>query len=135
MANSIPEENYPFATKDGEVIPLDIIKSKGIIRSSFNALTSSDITLPAASDVAVLFASEACFIISNDGINPTPSLVNPVYGVFYPNVLYVPKNHAITCSLKQGVARVIGETKAGVIVIDIIERWAGLSLDIAYSRR
>jgi len=135
MASNTPEENYPFATKDGDVIPLDIIKSKGIIKIGFTAGAEVSAILPTEAEVGVLFASEACFVLVNDGVSPTPILSPLVNGTFYPRVLYIPKNHAITCALKKGEVKILGASAAGILIIEVIERWAGLALDVSYNRR
>lgn len=127
---NVPSDNYPFATKDGRVIPLDIIKPQGVIFASFNPTAFSPVTIPASkSTVAILFATEACFI--SFGVDPATF----AEGIYHDSVLFVPRGHAVASTVESGEIYIKGFASAGVVNIQFIEKWAGLSLDLSFTKR
>lgn len=126
--DTIPKDNYPFATKDGKVIPLDIIKPTGVIIKTFNSDNPLAITIPEGILVAVLSATEACVVQLTTSVIPSD-------GVFIEDALYLPANTLVTTTLKAGSINVIGVQRSGRLAIQAIEKWAGLSLDINYTKR
>lgn len=124
-------ENYPFATLDGTAIPLDIIKGKGFIRKNITASTKSTIAIPAGSEVAMVQSTADCILFLDDA----ESAGAIVSGTFYPNAIFIPRGLAITITLKEATASVLGFTEAGILTIQFIEKWAGLSLPTTYTTR
>lgn len=127
--DTVPSDNYPFATKDGKVIPLDIIRPKSLITKSFVVGANSTITIAGTEAVAVVFATEDCILYL--GTAPT----GIVDGAEVASALFVPKRTAVVTTLSAGQVDAVGIFSDGVVVIQLIEKWAGLALDIAYTRR
>lgn len=120
-----PSEAYPFATTDGKAIPLDIIKPKGFIYSSF----PGSITIPAnTSGVSFFYATESCVLAPSF----SPALTEDTY---YSGALFVPKGHAVISTLLEGTFQIEAIDNPGFLFVQEIEKWAGLSLDIQYVRR
>lgn len=127
---NVPSDNYPFATKDGKVIPLDIIKPQGVIFHSFTLGAFSEVTIPAGkSTVAILYATEACFI--SFGSNPASFLED----AYHDKVLFIPRGHVVATTVEVGNIYVKGFSTNGILNIQFIEKWAGLSLDMSFTKR
>lgn len=122
-----PLDNYPFSTKDGKVIPLDIIRPKSLIVKSFSAVDST-IVLPVGLTVCTLLATEDCFLF----LGAVPLSV--VSGDINLEALFIPKNMVITTALDGGTVTIRG-VNVGTLYMQFIEQWAGLSLDINYTKR
>jgi len=135
MVDKVPLNIYPFTTKDGKVIPLDIVRSKGIIKQTFTASSSREIAIPEGFDVALLYANQDCIFVNNDGTLAPPAYAGLVDNVLSPLAVFIPKGHAITVSVNPGIARVRGLTTNGFIIVQLIEKWAGLDLPITYIKR
>lgn len=126
-----PVDNYPFATKDGKVIPLDIIRPKGLIMQDFSASTGENITIPVGSEIAILIATEDCIFFEASATSANPI----VSGTYYTKALFVPKGIAVTVTIVAGTAKVLGQGVAGKLSIQVVEKWAGLALDVQYYKR
>lgn len=126
---STPSEVYPFATQDGKAIPLDILKPSSFVYFSFVSAAKTDIVIPQTSSVAIFLASETCLVSFE------ASLVGITAGVEYTKTLLVPKD-VIVASVIQGLtAQVRGLTASGSLYVQLIEKWAGLSLEKQYGRK
>lgn len=134
----IPVDTYPFATKDGRVIPLDILRSKGLIYQAFNKNTSNEINIPLKAEVAIVYATQDCLLFLNEN-ELAPVVINSITllpNTIMPSALIIPKTHAICVVVTEGIARVIGlGLNPGFIYVQIIEKWAGLDLPINYTNR
>lgn len=122
-----PPNNYPFSTKDGKVIPLDIIKAKGLIIQDVGVVDAA-ITIPVGSNVAIVTSTVDCIIFM--GAIPGPL----ADGVFYPEAMYIHKNILYTISLEEGTIA-IRAPAIGTVYIQIIEQWAGLALNVNFNTR
>jgi hypothetical protein len=118
-----PIELYPFATRDGKAIPLDIIRPRGFIKKNFTTVSAS-LSLPRDSYVAT-FTSDVDCLISFGADLPT----NLVDGVDYVDTLCVPAGVTVTAAVVTSDAHVKGLTSSGSLLIQLIEKWAGLALD------
>ncbi len=134
--NNVPRENYPFSTAEGSAIPLDILKSEGLIYTTFDATAAIDINIPESSGVCFLYASEACFVQFKDEAVITPLLPSvPVNNVLTEGMVFVPAGHVIAVAISQGIARVLGLANSGYIVVQLVTRWNALDIDQNYTRR
>jgi hypothetical protein len=127
MSNT-PKENYPFVTKDGKVIPLDILRAEqGIVRDV--GLGETVVTLPAGTEfpaIAVVYASQD-MLISFDAATAVNAFVS--------GQSFIAKGHYITFAVPTETIRLKMKTTAGFAAINLITRWAGLDLDISYTKR
>lgn len=122
---------YPFSTKDGGVIPLEIIRPSGVMRKSFitGAASASD-SLVALVPIIMLEATQDCFvrfgaIAAVVPVSGTPSTI-------ITDQIYVPAGRTVVCSPKSPNFTVIADTVAGVLTIQLIEQWAGLGHEISF---
>lgn len=123
---------YPFSTKEGAVIPLDIIRPSGIMRKNFiTASASVSDSLVALTPVIILEATADCFVRFNAAatvpVSGSPSTI-------ISDQIFVQAGRAVVCSPKSPNFTVIGDTAAGVLTIQLIEQWAGLGHEVSYSR-
>lgn len=125
----IPAGNYPFSTQDGKAIPLDILKTRGLLISTFDAVSDSLITIPEGSEIAVLFSSTDCLFSIGSALGSLPADNSLKEKTFY-----IPASHAVTIVLEQGSSYVRG-MGTGVLYVQLIERWVGMGLDTNYIRR
>ncbi len=127
MANTT--QRYPLATPDGRAIPLDVVKPVGFLQKAFTTAASGTLTLPSNVEVLSVFASADCYI----QFGGTAAV--PADGVVVTNLLYVPKNMRITAAPPATTFTVIGKTTSGTLNVQLLEKWAGLILDVQQKRR
>lgn len=120
---------YPFATQDGKAIPLDIIKSAGLIVKSFS-LTAELLIFPEDKPVGMLIASKACVLRMGQTLPDTLS-----DAVEYSDTILLPTNMAVICALTAGAWYVKGLTETGTLYVQFIEKWVGLALDRQFIRK
>lgn len=128
MANTIPKDNYPFATQDGMAIPLDVIRPN---RVHLVGLQVSDVTftLSPEAQVAVFYSTTAC-VVSLGSDTKAIAVGNTIE-----DALYIPANTAVVSTVSGGTKRVGTFLTTGTLVVQEIERWAGLALDVNYTNR
>lgn len=124
-----PQDNYPFSTRDGKVIPLDILRSKYYLYQDFTAGASAPITLPVGTTVVAMYADEDCVIVPESTADIVFAANTPLT-----KAIMLPRKHVVIAAIPEGAARVRGLTLAGRIHIQVIEQWVGLGLDIQYKR-
>jgi len=124
-----PQDNYPFSTRDGKVIPLDILRSKSLIYQDFTNLASADVTIPAGVSVVIFLATESCVVVpeTTEAILMSPD--TPLL-----KAIMIPKDHVVVAAIAPGGAKVRGLTASGRIYVQAIEQWVGLGLDIQYKK-
>jgi hypothetical protein len=129
VTQTAPQDNYPFSTSDGKVIPLDIIKPKGALFHSFTTALSYVEVPVAISSVAILIATEDCFVVFGD---PPASILGDI---FYDKMIYIPKGNAVATTLEDSAINVKAISTSGILYVQLIEKWAGLSLDTSFYKR
>jgi hypothetical protein len=131
MATSpINKQLYPFSTEDSKAIPLDIIRPIAVIKVAFGVTTTS-VTIPVGWQLASFYSPVGCFIQFAASSMPA-SLVS---GTSYNDVLFVPPNCVVTSTVLEGVATIVPYNAiAGTLVIQHIQKWAGLALQGRVSR-
>lgn len=121
----IEKQLYPFATEDSKIIPLDVIRPLSLVRKSFPAVGVSTLTIPADWKVASFFSSAGCFIQFAAAAVPNPLVDNTSYA----DTLFVPPNCMVTSTVIDGAATVVSfEGIAGSVIVQHIQKWAGLAL-------
>jgi hypothetical protein len=128
--NTAPQDNYPFSTRDGKVIPLDILRSKSIVFQDFTSILTANITIPVGSSVAYGYATEDCVLVLESSASIVFAPDTPITkGIFFP------KDHVVVFAVSPGVSSIKGLTASGRIYLQIMEQWAGLGLDINYRKQ
>lgn len=118
-----PDGIYPFSTRDGKPIPVEIIEPLALLNKSFQFISTENFTLPVGYETCALYSISGCLL--EMGSSMPASLVD---GTSYSNVLLVPPNTIITAKLIPGTARIRGLSSTGSLWIQRIRKWASLSL-------
>ncbi len=129
-----PSTIYPFATMDGQAIPLDIIKSKSLIWKSYNDTTISYMTIPTGTLVAIARSPYADCIIQP--ASPGVSMLGFPEDAAMDGAIYIPADTLMTISL-EGVSSlgILGAGASGSFWLQVIEKWSGLALNTQYNRK
>lgn len=123
------QQIYPFATQDGKAIPLDIIKSAGLLTKAYTTSVST-FTVPEGKQVGVFLASSACLV------RPTTELPGALLdGTTYEDALLIPSDVAVASVVMPGTYYIKGLSVAGTLYLQFIEKWAGLALDKQFQRK
>jgi hypothetical protein len=126
---SASDQVYPFSTQDGKAIPLDIINPAGVIYQVFTNTASSLITIPGNYTVGT-FKADADSIISFGA-----DLGALVANTLHANTIFLPANVIVTSVIVPGSAYVRGLTASGTVYLQLIQKWAGLSLTTQLVRK
>lgn len=119
---------YPFSTKDGTVIPLDIIRPSGALKKAIPTVTGSALeTLGSSTTPIVIFRSDVACFVSFGAVAVIPG------STIVANVVYVPAGVPIVCAPKLTTYSVIGDGAVGTLIIQLVEQWAGLGHESSYS--
>lgn len=122
-------QRYPFATASGDSIPLDVVKPSGLIVKSFlSSGATGNIALPADVEAIGLLASEDCIVRFGAAASV------PADGVNLSNAIYVPAGMHIIAAPPADTFSAIGHTANGTLIVQLIAKWAGLSLDTQTTR-
>lgn len=120
---TLANEQYPLSTQDGDSIPLDVIRPVGMVFQTFVAGSWTAVTLPAGTDLVTIKADEDCYL---DLLGTKTTAL--AAGTYYASVLYIPKGFVVTAQLAAGAIKVWGIATTGNIYIQLVGRWATLSL-------
>lgn len=118
-----PDGIYPFATRDGQPIPVEIIEPIALLQKSFSLISAENFTLPAGYETCALYSVEG-FLLELGSAMPS-SLAD---ATSYAKVILVPPNTIITAKLVPGVVRIRGLEGSGIAWIQAIRKWASLAL-------
>jgi hypothetical protein len=122
---AIEKELYPFSTEDNNAIPLEVIRPVSSIKAAIVASGTSSVTIPVGWKVAMIYASVGCFIEFNATTLPNPLVTNTPYA----DTLFIPAGSIITSTVLEGDATIVtAEGYAGFIVVQQIQKWAGIAL-------
>lgn len=121
--NPATKEVYPFSTRDGDPIPLDVIGAAGLIVKSVSGAGVTNFTIPDSFLIGSLYSPLGCILQFAQSI-PNP----PVDGQEYVETILVPPEHLIVVSLTPGASRVIPIGGATTLYIQNIRKWAALAM-------
>ena len=124
MATSSSNQLYPFSTEDNKAIPLDIIRPVALLRQAISASSLAALIIPDGWAVASFYSPTGCLIQFVDTTLP----VSPADGVAYANTLLVPPNCVVTSTILAGASRVLGLSGTSYIIVQQIQKWAGIAL-------
>lgn len=120
---------YPFATQDGQAIPLDIINPAGLVFQDFILGASTEFTIPAGYEVGTFFATKDCIVSFG------ADLVSFDANTMHTNTLLLPAGVVVTAAFIAGPAYVRGIAEVGTVYMQLIEKWAGLGLPQQFVRK
>ena len=123
-APSSTDQIYPFSTEDSKAIPLDIIRPVALLRKAISSTALNSLTIPADWAVASFYSPSGCLIQFVDTTLP----ITPVDGTVYSNCLFVPPNCVVSSTCLPGAAKVLGLGGASFLIIQQVQKWAGLAL-------
>lgn len=119
---ALADEVYPFATQNGNPVPLDIIKPLSL---AYLALTTSfaTIVLDATTNLAMIWASEDAVIDLANSANALTS------GTVRTSWIFIPKGSVVAASINSGTVRARTLSAAsGNLMIQGIQKWSMLAL-------
>jgi hypothetical protein len=128
MVASVPKDNYPFSTKDGRVIPLDILRAEGCWNHSMPTIQTT-FTLPASlvlPIIAIIYCDVDAIISFDEDI---------VDDAYMAGGHFIAGGSYIAFALPSRTIKTRAQEVAGFCVVNVITRWAGLDLDITYGKR
>lgn len=133
---------YPFATNDGKAIPLDVIRPYGVVRKSFtNDTATTALDIPATIQVIAMLSNKDClvqFATSSAAATAFSDGVLKVDAVFIPAdilTVLVPPVDKRSYSIIGAFTPIDGDDLEGQLVIQMLQKWAGLSALAQIPRR
>ena len=133
MAN-IPNR-YPLATADGQAIPLDVVRPNSSVLRSFNAaIGSAALSMPASTEVMVIYADKDCLIQFAASAAVAATYVD---GTLKADSFFIPASTLMVLSPipEKTSFSLIGLTVAGIAYINFLEKWSGMALQSQFTRR
>lgn len=125
---NVPLDNYPYTTEDGTPIPLDIIRPKGIIQIGIST-TEALLNFTDLTGVAMFYATQDCYVVF------APSFGSVVNNTLKLNTLFIPKNHVVSSTINALSCSVKSLSTTGILIVQLIEKWSGLTLDTNFGKR
>lgn len=123
MATSSSKQLYPLSTEDNKAIPLDIIRPLAVIKKATGSALV-DITIPADWSIASFYSAAGCFVQFGGA-----TLVSPlIEGTPYADTLFVPPGCIVTSTVTPGVAKVLSMAGTSSVIIQQVQKWAGIAL-------
>ncbi len=122
-------KRYPLSTPDGSYIPLDVIKPNGLILLSHSAVVSASISIPEDIEIISFLSSTDCLV----NFGGTASV--PADGVLSQNTVLIPADMRISVAPTSTTFTVISYSDSGIISCQLIDKWAGLTLETQQQRR
>lgn len=119
---------YPFSTKEGEIIPLDIIRPSGALKKAIptGTGTTAETLGTAATPIVILRSDVNCFVcFGNIAVVPGSTIVA--------NTVYIAAGETVVCAPGSTTYSVIGDGATGTLIVQLIEQWAGLGHETSYS--
>ena len=119
---------YPFSTKDASFIPLDIIRPKSVAKIDFlDGVASAVLDLVVDTPVIILRASTSCII----RFGAAPSALS---AALVTNQMYMEAGEVQVIAPPLPTLQVMGAGTAGYLIVQMIEKWAGLGLDLQFTQ-
>lgn len=127
MATANPAEAglYPFATRDAEAIPLDVIDPLGMRYYDLAATGYQSGTLPAVFELGYVWAEFGAIMELASTISGPPTS-----GTYYPLTIFIPPGVLLTVKFNSnlGFYRIASIGKAGKFCMQAIRKWNALAL-------
>ena len=129
--NPAVKEAYPFSTRDGDPIPLDVIGAAGLLVKSVSGVGTTDFVIPDSFVIGSLYSELGCILQMGAQSIPNP----PVDATEYTDTIFVPPSSILTVALTPGAARLIPLSAATTLYMQSIRKWAVLALAQQVSRK
>lgn len=133
MAN-IPNR-YPLATADGQSIPLDVVRPNSSVQRSFTTgAGSTALSLPASTEVMVVYTDKDCLIQFAASAAVATAYVD---GTIKADSFFIPASTLVVLSPipEKPSFSLIGIAAAGTAYINFLEKWSGMALQSQFNRR
>jgi hypothetical protein len=131
MATAASTQLYPFSTEKGEAIPLDVVRPLGVVVASLSANAAATLNIPSSyAEVSIRSTIDAMVDFTGTATYP---LVGP-----YSSALLLHKDVVHTVQLPStGNVRIVpvNAGEAGKVLINSIQKWAGIGLNRQLTRR
>lgn len=127
MATAAQQQLYPLSTEDSKSIPLDVALPLTLIKDSVVHNAATVINLPADFNIVGIYSTVPCIIdFTNTATFPVPANIELDSAVFIPQDSYMVIKVPST-----GLVKVCPLISAGtgIIMINNLQKWAGLGLD------
>ena len=119
---------YPFSTRDGKVIPLDILRPKSVARISFlEATPSAALDLVEDTPILILRTTAPCVI----RFGSVPVVLSQA---LVAGQMFLDAGEIYIIAPPSNLLYVMGDGVAGNLTVQVIERWVGLAADINFRR-
>lgn len=120
---------YPFADFKGQWIPADILKSNGAYRKDFAAGATSVDSLPVGTEVIRIRCTQNAWI-RLDGTVASIPVHHATASVLIPYTVYLLANISYVIAIPSIQYSIIRDTVDGYAIIEIIEKWNALALEV-----
>lgn len=114
---------YPFASPDGQSIPLEIVEGLSMVVFAFAVNTAANVTIPDEYETCWVFATEDC-VFQNQSASPIPSSLVP--GTAYAKATFIPARTPMSIKLGSGVSVLLGLATAGKLYVHSVRQWAAM---------
>ena len=121
---------YPLSTVTGDAIPLDILKPLAVIPVNYNAGAFSAFSLNAAYTDKPL----NCYSTTDCWLTWAGAPILPSNGVANVSTLFIPAGILISFIANATSFNVSGDALAGKLILQVVEAWSGLALEIQTNR-
>lgn len=129
MNPNLPSDLYPFATEDGQSIPLECLRPQGLTIKSLTE-NSSSFTLPEDSETVLFYSTKDCLIRFG------AASASPADGVYEANSLFLPKGHSMSVLIPDNeIHAKLLAVGTGTLFVQTLVKWAGLTISNNYIRR
>lgn len=121
---------YPLSTVSGDAIPLDILKPLAVIPVNYSVGAFSPFSLSAAYTDKPLnaYSTTDCWLTWA----AAPTL--PSNGVANLSTLFLPAGILISFIANATSFNVSGDVVAGKLILQVVEAWSGLALEVQTNR-
>ena len=132
---SLVSKRYPLSTSDGKYIPLDVVRPSSLITFSLLSATGSTPTiLPDETELIKVRSSVDAFF---QFFSASTAMTPVVAGTPKDSAIFLPANVDVILSppVDKAWYSAIGATGPGILYMQILECWNGLTLQSQISRR
>lgn len=121
MSTNAQSQAYPFSTREGDAIPLEIIRPRSLVQFTMPAGTPVSVTIPQAYGSCYVYSTKDCIL--QFATTALPAAL--VSGTEYFNAMIIPANTLLNMMATPGAAQLLCPS-GGVLTVVSIDQWAVL---------